>query len=258
MAVDHALGIAGGAGGVAHGGGGALVEIGPGELGLFGGEKFFVAEKVVGQAGRIAHDDDVFDGPKVFRDAGERRIERCVDEDDAVFAVIDDEGELVREQSDVQRVDDGAHRRNGVVGFEMLLGVPAEGADAISRADAEALKRACEAADAVAHFAEGGAAGMVAHPSNDFALGMYPDTVLKDGADGELKVRHRGRHGEHAKDLRGTSSAILSDVWLQLSKQNRGKKRADGLIVESHGHQRHRLDDAKAVGQAPAKEFGVA
>ena len=50
VAVDDALGIAGGSGGVAHGGGGALVEIGPGELRLLGGEEFFVVEKVIGQA----------------------------------------------------------------------------------------------------------------------------------------------------------------------------------------------------------------
>ena len=77
-----------------------------------------------------------------LRDAGECGIERCVDEDDAVCAVIDDEGELLGEEADVERVDDRAHRGDGVVGFEVLLGVPAEGADAVAGLDAETLQSA--------------------------------------------------------------------------------------------------------------------
>ena len=203
MTVHDALGIARGSGGVAHGGGGALVEIGPREFRLLGGEEVLVAQKVFGQAGCIADDDDVLDGAKVFRDARDRGIERCVDEDDAVCAVIDDEGELFREEADVERVHDRAHRRDGVVGFEVLLSVPAEGSDAIAGADAETLERTGEAANAIAHFAEGGAAGVIAHPCKDFALAVDSDAMLEDRADGELKVRHRGQHGKHAWDLRG-------------------------------------------------------
>ena len=41
--------------------------------------------------------------------ARDRRIERCVDKDDAVCAVIDDEGELFWEEADVERVNHGSH-----------------------------------------------------------------------------------------------------------------------------------------------------
>ena len=66
MAVHDALGIAGGSGGVAHGGGGTLVEIGPREFRLFCGEELLVVQQVFGQARCIADDDDVLDGAEFF------------------------------------------------------------------------------------------------------------------------------------------------------------------------------------------------
>jgi hypothetical protein len=44
VTVHHALGVSGGAGGVAHGGGGALVKIRPGEFRLFSGQQVIIAK----------------------------------------------------------------------------------------------------------------------------------------------------------------------------------------------------------------------
>src|SRR5947209_6034318 len=52
--------------------------------------------------------------------------QRPIDDDEAVFGVVDDVLELVLEQADVERVQDGAEHRHGEVELEVLVMVPAE------------------------------------------------------------------------------------------------------------------------------------
>ncbi len=78
----------------------------------------------------------MLDGFQIRSYASEERHQRVVYDDCAVFGVIDDVSELIREQSQVERVQHRAHRRNREVGFHMFLLVPAERAYSIAFADA--------------------------------------------------------------------------------------------------------------------------
>ena len=51
--------------------------------------------------------------------------------------MVDDVGELVGVEAEVERVEDAADERNAEVGLEVLAVVPAEGGDAVAGADAE-------------------------------------------------------------------------------------------------------------------------
>jgi hypothetical protein len=55
--------------------------------------------------------------------------------------VVDDEGQLFREQSNVEGMEYGAHARNGNVCLHVSLVVPHERGHAISVRDAQTLER---------------------------------------------------------------------------------------------------------------------
>ena len=55
----------------------------------------------------------------------------------AVLGVVDDVGQLLGREPDVERVQHGPHAGDGEIGLEVALVVPAEGADAVARLDAE-------------------------------------------------------------------------------------------------------------------------
>ena len=120
VAVDHALRVARRAGGVAHGGGVALVEIGPRERVVRGVEQLVVQVHLlaagpqrveVGARGVRTGDQHVLDGLEGGQLLGEQVDQGVVDDDDLVLGVVRDVGELLGEQPDVQGVQHGAHRR---------------------------------------------------------------------------------------------------------------------------------------------------
>jgi hypothetical protein len=95
------------------------------------------------------------------RELGQRLDERAVDEDDAVAGVVDDVDDLLGEQADVQRVQDGAVGGDREVQLEVALRVPAEGRHPVPGLDPEAFEHAAEAVDAIGHLRIGGAHGTV-------------------------------------------------------------------------------------------------
>src|SRR2546425_621811 len=74
----------------------------------------------------VAHDDEVLDRVELRRDLRQHLDQRVVHEQHAVVRVIDDVGDLLREEPDVHGVEHGAHRRNRQVRLEVLLVVPHE------------------------------------------------------------------------------------------------------------------------------------
>ena len=67
-----------------------------------------------------------------------------IEEDRAVFGVIDDEDDLIVEEARVDDVADRAHAGDGVIEFEMPVIVPGERRDAIALRDAEPRQRVGE------------------------------------------------------------------------------------------------------------------
>ena len=136
--VDDALGTAGRPARVTHGGRGALVEVGPREAGLLGGEQTLVGERLAeGRGVPLPHHDDRLDRLEVVLDARQQRNERGIDDDAAVLGVVDDIRQLLGREPDVERVQHRPHAGDGEIRLEVALVVPAEGADAAIRPDAE-------------------------------------------------------------------------------------------------------------------------
>ena len=149
--VDDALGRAGRAARVTHGGGGALVDVGEDEAGVAGLDQILVGERALPGSFGVGHHDLVLDAVEARHLAGERRIE----EDDPVLGVIDDVAEVLLEQADVERVEHRAHRGHGEVQLEVAEGVPAERGDPVAGADAELVQRRGETARARHNVAVG-------------------------------------------------------------------------------------------------------
>ncbi len=102
----------------------------------------------------------------------ENRHDRVVDEDDAVLGVVDDVGELLGEQADVERVQHRTDARHRHVQLEVALVVPRERANAIALSHAQPLQHAREAIDALAHLPVAGA--------HDAGLGERDDLRPRD------------------------------------------------------------------------------
>ena len=87
--------------------------------------------------------------------------------------MVDDVGELVGVEAEVERVEDAAHERDAEVGLEVRAVVPAERGDAVAGLDAEVEQGPGEAAGAVGEVGEGVAV--------DRLVGEAPDDFLAAG-----------------------------------------------------------------------------
>ena len=198
VAVDNTFRIAGGAAGVTHGHRRTLVGLGPGKVLRRRGEQVLVAvHRHVAQAtGVPLADQDVgLDRRELTRDGSQHGQDGGVDDHHPVLAVVDDVGQLVGEQPQVQRVQHRAHRRDGQIGLQVLLGVPQEGADAVAGTDAQTGQRAGEP------LATGGDLGKAGLPYGsrlegpDRALGEDGGPVPEHARDGQRTVLHRADNG---------------------------------------------------------------
>ena len=95
------------------------------------------AGQVAGDLVRTGPDDEVFDPADPVLDVFQQRYLRAIHQDGAVFGVVDDVGQLVRRQSDVEGVDDAPHLRYAEVGLHMLVVVPTQRTHPIARLDAQ-------------------------------------------------------------------------------------------------------------------------
>ena len=184
--VDDTLGVAGRPARVTHGCGGPLVELGPVEARLLGGEQPLVGKSLAeGRGIPLPHHDDGLDGLQVVLDGGQQRDERGVDDDATVLGVVDDVGQLVGREANVERVQHRAHGGDGEIGLEVALVVPAERADAVALLDAEAGQGSCELLGPDRHFGEGGPAAPPFFDGDDGAVPVDPLAMTQDVSDEE-------------------------------------------------------------------------
>ena len=194
--VHDALGVAGGAARVAHGRGGALVEHGPVEAGLLGGQQPLVGEGLPeGRGVALAGHDDGLDGLQLVLDGGQQRDQRGVHDDEAVLGVVDDVGQLIGGEPDVERVQDRPHGGDGEVGLEVALVVPGEGADPVPRLDPQAGEGGGQLLGPGRHLGEGGRAVPALLDGDDGAVAVHLLPVAEDVADQERGVLHGAFHG---------------------------------------------------------------
>ena len=193
--VDDALRAAGRPTRVTHGRGGALVEVGPREAGLLGRQQPLVGERLAeGRGVPLPDHDDRLDGLQFVLDACQQRNEGGVDDDAAVLGVVDDIGQLLGRQPDVQRVQDRSHAGDGEVGLEVALVVPAEGADAVTRLDAEPGQGGGQPLGPGGHLDETGLAAAALLHRDDGAVAVYPLPVEQQVSDQERGVLHGALH----------------------------------------------------------------
>jgi hypothetical protein len=140
VCIEDAFRVAGRTGGVAHGDGGLLVRIGPFGERLRVRHQLLVIVRTIGHRLGCVEDDDVFHA-HLRLDLLPERQQRFVDEDRAVVGMVDDVGELVGVETEVEGMEDAASERNAEVGLEVGPVVPGEGGDAVSRFDAQVDER---------------------------------------------------------------------------------------------------------------------
>ncbi len=155
MRVEDAFRFAGGAGRVAHRRRVELVRLRQVHRGRGLREERFVFEIAGGHRFRGADDDHCLDGGDERLQLLPERQKRFVDDHHRIAGVVDDVGELVVVEAEVERVEDAAHERDGEIGLEVCAVVPGESGDAVARSDAEVDQDAREAAGAIGEVAHG-------------------------------------------------------------------------------------------------------
>ncbi len=150
VGVEHALGRAGGAGGVAEPGRSLFIEATPRSLDTMRFEQGLVtphlrpvtAQHIDWRHRLAVHDDDMLETRTQRRQLGQKRREARGHGEGAVFCFVDHRSEVGHGQARIQRVADhaGAHER--VIHFQMMLSVPAERADAIAESQLKRRQRA--------------------------------------------------------------------------------------------------------------------
>jgi hypothetical protein len=143
--VEHPLGLARGAGGVAEAGGRVLVEGGPHEILVGLGKPVLVSDGVaegrLRQVGAVRQDHVALDGGKPRGEALDKRHEGEVEEKEPVDGVVDDVDDLLVEQARVDGVVDGPEAGDAVPAFEMPPGVPGERRDPVALSMPSAARR---------------------------------------------------------------------------------------------------------------------
>ena len=149
MRIEHALRVAGGAGGVAEPGGGALVELLPAEVAVDLADPLLIWNGVLElgcrHVGGVCQDDVALDGRQMVGDRFEQRHEGEIDHHEPVFRVIDDPGDLLREKTRVDGMIDCPDARDAVPGLEVAEAVPGKRRDPVAEPDPVAF-------EALGHF----------------------------------------------------------------------------------------------------------
>ena len=141
MAVDGALGVAGGAGGVEQADRVPLVlGAGIGECRVARGDEVLVLDvaeaRRTGRLGIGDVDDDGALGPELVQRRGDRGVELAVGQQQLGLAVLQAEGDEGRIEADIDGVEDGADHGRGVVGLQHRRRVGGEDRHRVAALDA--------------------------------------------------------------------------------------------------------------------------
>ena len=194
MAIHHTFRVSGGSAGVTHGHTGSLVHVGIGKARRLGSQQFVVVQGRTeqGRVDRAAH-DDVFDRRQLIADPSKQRSDRGVNDDHLVPSVVDDIGELLGKEPNVQRVKHRSHTRNRQVGLHVRLVVPHKGANSISVTDSQTGKCGGQLISPIGNFGEGGNGIVGPVERRNRGLRMNCSTVLQNRTDCQWKILHCGK-----------------------------------------------------------------
>ena len=201
VAVEHALGIARRARGVAQRRCGALVELRPVEFIGMRVDQFFVAQHI-GQLRRrhvrlVGHEDPALHQRALVGNGFDQRHESQVDKYIAIFGMVGDVDDLLGEQPGIDRMRHGANTRRRVIGLEMPEAVPRHGGNPVVHFYAEGGQCIGELAGAAVSFAVGVAMdGAAFHQAGyDFGIAVVAIRVPDQRRDQQRGVHHEALHG---------------------------------------------------------------
>ena len=159
--IDHALGVAGGAGGVAHGAAVGFVDLRQRDVGGAGLEEILIAFHAVRHGAAERNDDGPVRRHPVLEPVVERQ-EHVVDDDDFVVGMGRDIADVGRAEPQVERMHDAAGRRDAVIAFQMRAVVPGQGRHPV----------------ALLHAGPDQGTGEFLRPVADFGVGLAEDRFV--------------------------------------------------------------------------------
>ena len=279
MAAQHALGIARRAGGVAERRGRAFVEARIGRDRLRRGDEIFVGDgagrdvgrEFVGGTKRHAEEKSAAG----LRDCVRQRFVFEVVEQSYILGVLRDERHLLRKETRVDGMANGADGRDREVGLHVLLIVPGERRDAISAPHARGDQRAGELAyPALDLVPVRTVEGAVATPRDDRRVGVVERGVRERVRDEQRPILNQTEHGgtfvflrqsEHGEFFQNRC-ALFHQGAVAL-RESVGVVRTGGLdgfeVVHDGGvhtrlhHRRHRLATLKEALRPDPRRIGA-
>ena len=97
-----------------------------------------------GRALLAVEEHEMVDPADLLAQAFHQRQQRCVDEDHLVLGMVDDVGQLIRKEANVEGVYDRACARRAEVEFNMLVVVPSKGADSVAGLHTQSFEHIAE------------------------------------------------------------------------------------------------------------------
>ena len=199
VAVEHALGIARGARGVAQRGSGVLVERRPFEVGRCLFDQVFVAQQMGQGDGRhfaaLAQRNKALDRGQLVGNRRQLIGKAQIEEHIFIGRVVDDVADLLGKQPRVDGVRDRAHAGHGVIQFQMAVRVPGQRRDALAGLHAQTGQGIGQALGAMVHLAPAGAIHLgVGNVRDDFHLAMVRGRMLYQLRDQQILLLHQTQH----------------------------------------------------------------
>src|SRR5260370_39664670 len=99
--------------------------------------------------------------------------------------------ELLGEEADVEHVEHGAHRRDGEIGFQVLLGIPSECPYPVPGSNSQPAKSARKPVGSLCDDRETGPSAAVRLASDHLAFGINPSAVPKNASHRQGKIHRR-------------------------------------------------------------------
>src|SRR5207237_9434930 len=141
-------------------------------------------------------------GRALFQD----RHEDDVGHDHAIFGMVDDPGDLFREQAWIDGVADRADAHDAVPAFEMAPGIPGDGGDAVAELDAVALQHLRNFQRTLVNFGVIGADdGSLDRSGDDLLRSVIPGRVLDNPVAQQRPILHQTTHPNVPPDRYGLS-----------------------------------------------------
>ena len=202
--VGHGLGVAGGAGGVAHARRVGFLHLGVAGLRLVLHDPGVIVLDPFDRLRQRSQHHDLLDAGAARLDGRNHAREQVLDQEHSVLGVVDDPADLIGVQPDVDGVQHAAHARHAQVGFEVAVGIDGQRGDPLTRLHARRRQRTGQPQGAPGHLAVGGAVRLGHrlallilarhHQADDLALGEEQAGALDDLGNQQRNIHHGAFH----------------------------------------------------------------